>query len=101
MPYSSSDSRTECAEQVDFIWYDRFSVSRRLKNMKSITLYLILSVLLSAKLSLIDGAPPKDFHQLLQPMMDHFEEFKQKADRNDNLDGTISDLQKDIKLLKS
>jgi len=69
--------------------------------MKSITLYLILSVLLSAKLSLIDGAPPKDFHQLLQPMIDHFEEFKQKVDRNDNLDGTITDLKKDIKLLKS
>jgi len=69
--------------------------------MKSITLYLILSVLLSAKLSLIDAAPHKDFHQLLQPMIDHFEEFKQKVDRNDNLDGTITDLKKDIKLLKS
>jgi len=34
-------------------------------------------------------------------MIDHFEEFRQKADRNDNLDRTISDLQKDIKLLKS
>ncbi|XP_050744982.1 uncharacterized protein LOC108031280 isoform X1 [Drosophila biarmipes] len=69
--------------------------------MKSITLFLTLSVLLSAKLSLTEAASPRDYYQILQPVVAHFKEFKQKADQNHNLNWKIADLQENIKLLKS